>query len=102
MVCKDLGAPELAMEINQFAVNFVPVDGGSGANILIDTTAEQLGYHTLQSTTRTMHLADGARVLPKGILTNILTLIGGREFHLNFPVIKPARPSPLPVLLGRP
>jgi hypothetical protein len=102
MVCEDLGAPKLAMEMNQFAVNFVPVDGGSGVNIMIDTTAEQLGYHTLQPTARTMRLVDGARVLPKGILTHILTLIGGREFYLNFLVMKPARPSPFPVLLGRP
>jgi hypothetical protein len=91
MVCEDLGAPKLAMEINQFAVNFVPVDGGSGVNIMIDTTVEQLGYHTLQPIAHTMGLADGACVLPKGILTNILMLIGGKEFNLNFLVMKLAQ-----------
>jgi hypothetical protein len=60
MVCKDLGAPELDCIINNCRVRYAPVDGGSRVNIMIDTIAEQLGYHELQPTGRAMRLANGA------------------------------------------
>lgn len=102
MVCKDLGAPKLPIQVNSCLIKYVPVDGGSGVNIMIDSTADQLGYHELQPTARMMRLTDRARVSPKGILIGVPTTIGGIEFPLNYLIMKPARPSPFPVLLGRP
>lgn len=40
MICEDLGAPELPIQVNDCLIKYVPVDGGSGVNIMIDTTAE--------------------------------------------------------------
>ena len=49
-----------------------------------------------------MRLANGARVLPIGTLTEVPTIIGGQEFLLNYLVMRPARPSTYPILIGRP
>jgi hypothetical protein len=102
MICEDLGAPELDCVINNCRVRYAPVDGGSGVNIMIDTTAEQLGYHELQPTARAMRLANGARVIPKGVLVDVPTIIADREYLLNFLVLQPSRPSAFPLLIGRP
>ena len=102
MVCEDMGAPEIDVQISGCVLSYVPIDGGSGVNIMIEAIAHQLGFKEFQPTARTMRLANGARVIPTGTLTNIPTLIGGQEFKLNYLVMRPARPSTYPVLIGRP
>jgi transposase InsO family protein len=102
MVCEDYGAPEIDIQISGCVLSYVPIDGGSGVNIMIEATAQQLGFKKLQPTARTMRLANGARVLPVGTLTQVPTLIGGQEFLLNYLVMRPERPSTYPILIGRP
>lgn len=102
MICEDLGPPEIDIQVTGCVLSYVPVDGGSGVNIMIEATAQQLGFTKLQPTARIMRLADGARVLPVGTLTHIPTVIGGKEFLLNYLVMRLARPSTYPVLVGRP
>ena len=102
MLYEDHGSPEIDIQISGCALSYVVVDGGSAVNIMIEATAHQLGFTQLQPTTRTMRLANGARVVPVGSLTDVPTIIGGKEFLLNYLVLRPDRPSTYPVLIGRP
>ncbi|CAM6084973.1 unnamed protein product [Calypogeia fissa] len=102
MICEDLGTPKMVIQISGCILSYVPVDGGSGVNIMIEATAHQLGFKQFEPTARTMRLANGARVVPVGTLTQVPTLIGGVTFYLNFFIMRPTRPSTYPVLIGRP
>ncbi|CAM6096638.1 unnamed protein product [Calypogeia fissa] len=102
MICEDLGAPEIVIQISGCVLSYVLVDGGSGVNIMIEAMTHQLGFKKFEPTARTMRLANGARVVPVGTLTQIPTLIGGVTFYLNFFIMRPTRPSTYPVLIGRP
>ncbi|CAM6104160.1 unnamed protein product [Calypogeia fissa] len=102
MICEDLGAPKMVIQISGCILSYVPVDGGSGVNIMIEATAHQLGFKQFEPTARTMRLANGARVVPVGTLTQVPTLIGGVTFYLNFFIMRPTKPSTYPVLIGRP
>ena len=101
-VSEDLGSPEVDIQINGCSIPFVTIDGGSGVNLIVESTAHSLGFDKFESTLRTLRLADGARVLPVGILSNIPTLIGGISYPLNYLVLRPRRPSTFPILIGRP
>ncbi|CAM6086283.1 unnamed protein product [Calypogeia fissa] len=102
MVCEDLGACEISLQISGCVISYVLIDGGSGVNIMIEATAHQLGFKKFEATSKSMRLANGTRVLPVGILTQIPTIIGGVKFLLNFLVMRPTRPSTYPILIGRP
>jgi transposase InsO family protein len=99
---EDLGAPEIEVSINGMLLSHVPVDGGAGVNVMTGEVANQLGYNNFQSTHKVVRLADGSRVLPLGVLTNISVIIGEHNFLLNFLVLKIERKTSYPVLLGRP
>ncbi|CAM6121328.1 unnamed protein product [Calypogeia fissa] len=101
-IYEDLGAPKISIQISGCALSYVPVDEGSEVNLMIEAVAFELGFEVFEPTARTLRMADGAKVIPIGILTQVITLIGGKEFHLNYLVMRPSRPSPFPVLLGRP
>ncbi len=101
-VSEDLGSPEVTLEIAGCDVPKVAIDGGSGVNIMIEDLAFKLGYTTVEPTVHTIRLADGAKVIPTGTLSNVATNIAGTLFALNYLVIRPRRPSTFPILIGRP
>ena len=41
---ENYGASEIAVEIDGCIIQNVPVDGGSGVNLMLETTANDLGY----------------------------------------------------------
>ncbi|OAE35117.1 hypothetical protein AXG93_2682s1000 [Marchantia polymorpha subsp. ruderalis] len=77
---KDLGPLEINVEIGGCYIRKVPVNSGSGVNIMTEDTARCLGFQTFEPTTRVLRLADQTRRMPLGMLRNIITTIGGADF----------------------
>src|SRR5450759_4712038 len=99
---EDLGAPEIEVQIAGCLIRRVPVDGGSGVNIMIADTAQALGFTHFESTPKFLRMADQSRVVPVGILMGISVVIGDKPFRLTFIILEPSTPSSYPMLLGRP
>ena len=99
---EDFGAPEISVEIDGCTIRNVPVDGGSGVNLMLESTAADLGYSTFEPTNQTLRMADQSRVVPVGKLSGIPTRISGFTFNLNYLVIRVEDGKPFPLLLGRP
>lgn len=99
---EDFGAPEISVEIDGCLIQKVPVDGGSGVNLMLESTASDLGYTKLESTDQTLRMADQSRVVPAGKLSGIPTLICGTTYPLNYVVIRVGLRKSFPLLLGRP
>lgn len=99
---EDFGAPEISVEIEGCIIPKVPVDGGSGVNLMLETTATDLGYTVFESTNQTLRMADQSRVIPVGKLSGIPTKISGTSYELNYLVIRVSGGKPFPLLLGRP
>lgn len=99
---EDYGAPEIAVEIDGCMIQNVPVDGGSGVNLMLETTANDLGYTVFEPTIQVLRMADQSRVVPLGKLTGIPTKIGETTYPLNYVILKIETGRPFPLLLGRP
>ena len=99
---EDFGAPEISVEIEGCTIRNVPVDGGSGVNLILETTAADLGFTTFEPTNQTLRMADQSRVTPVGRLSGIPTNISGLSYNLNYLVIRVGEGRPFPLLLGRP
>jgi len=99
---EDQGAPELTVVIEGCTIPRVPVDGGSGVNLMLEDTAFDLGYTSFEATDQVLRMADQSRVLPIGRLSQIPTVIGEVTYLLNYVVIRVNSGRPFPMLLGRP
>jgi hypothetical protein len=88
--------------IDGICVPNVPVDAGAGVNIMLETTAFELGYSKFESTPTVLRMADQSKVLPIGQLSQVPTTIAGHTYLLNYVVIRVDVGNPFPVLLGRP
>jgi Retrotransposon gag protein/Zinc knuckle len=99
---EDWGAPEIDAEIDGCMVPGIPVDGGSGVNVIMEQTAVDLGFTTFESTPKILRMANQEEVVPIGKLSQVLTRMGDLEYNLNYVVIRLPIPSTFQVLLGRP
>jgi hypothetical protein len=102
VLTEDLGAPKIDVIIDGICVPNVPVDGGAGVNVMLETTAFELGYSKFESTPTVLQMADQSKVLPIGQLSQVPTTIAGHTYLLNYMVIRVDVGNPFPVLLGRP
>ena len=80
----------------------VPVDGGSGVNLMLEDTAFDLGYTSFEETNQVLRMADQSRVISAGRLSQVPTRIGKVTYLLNFVIIWVSVGRPFPMLLGRP
>ena len=99
---EDQGASELTVEIDGCSVPKVPVDGGSGVNLMLEDTAFDLGYTSFETTDQVLRMADQSRVVSVGRLSQVPTLIGEVTYLLNYVIIWVSAGRPFPMLLGRP
>ena len=99
---EDYGAPELTVEIDGCSVPKVPVDGGSGVNLMLEDTAFDLGYTSFEATDQILRMVDQSRVIPVGRLSQVPILIGEVTYLLNYVIIRVSAGRPFPILLGRP
>jgi hypothetical protein len=99
---EDSGAPEVTVEIEGCSIPKVPIDGGSGVNLMLEETAFDLGFTTFEATEQVLRMADQSRVNPVGRLSQVPTRIGGADYLLNYVIIRVNKGRPFPMLLGRP
>ena len=66
---EDYGAPELVVEMDGCIIPKVPVDGGSEVNLMLESTAFNLGYTTFEETDQILRMVDQSRVVPTGRLS---------------------------------
>jgi hypothetical protein len=97
---EDSGAPEVTVEVEGCSIPKVPVDGGSGVNLMLEETAFDLGYIAFEATDQVLQMADQSRVNPVGKLSQVPTQIGGVTYLLNFVIIRVQTGRPFPMLLG--
>lgn len=96
-----MGAPELTVVVEGCTIPRVPVDGGSGVNLMLEDTSFDLGYTSFEATDQVLRMADQSCVLPIGRLFQLPTLIGKVTYLLNYVVIRVNSRRPFPMLLGR-
>ena len=99
---EDYGAPELVVEVDGCTIPKVPVDGGSGVNLMLESTAFDMGYTTFEETDQILRMADQSRVVPADQLSQVPTRIGKVTYLQNFVIIRVGTGRPFPMLLGRP
>lgn len=99
---EDQGPLEIDVEIAGCCVRRVPIDSGSGVNIMTEDTARALGFSQYEPSKRVLRLADQTRRMPAGMLRNVKTIIGGADFRLTYIILQPMMKQGYDVLLGRP
>jgi hypothetical protein len=99
----DPGAPIVDVIIDGSLINGVQVDSGSSVNLMNVDTMEELGLTSMTTTPIILRMADQSRVKPLGMLSQLLTIIGGIDYKIDYVVFKVLEPiSTYPILLGRP
>ena len=88
------------MVVEGCTISRVPVDGGSGVNLMLEDTAFDLGYTTFEATNQVLRMADQSRVHPIGRLSQVSTVIGEVTYLLNYMVIRVSSGKPFPMYLG--
>ncbi|KAL2652868.1 hypothetical protein R1flu_020996 [Riccia fluitans] len=101
-IMMDKGAQEIEIEIRGCILCKVPLDTGSGVNIMTAWTTTCLGLTDLQPCKKFLRMADQSRKLPLGELKNIETSMGGIAFNLDYVVLQPEDEQGYEVLIGRP
>ena len=99
---EDYGTPEVVVEVDGCIIPKVPVDGGSGVNLMLEDIAFDLGYTSFKGTNQILQMADQFRVIPAGRLSQVPTRIGEVTYLQNFVIIRVSTGKPFPMLLGRP
>jgi hypothetical protein len=99
----DPGAPIVDVIIDGSLINGVQVDSGSSVNLMNVDTMEELGLTSMTTTPIILRMADQSRVKPLGMLSQLLTTIGGIDYKIDYVVFKVSESiSTYPILLGRP
>jgi hypothetical protein len=98
------GNPIVTITINEVSIGNTLIDLGSAINVMTATTLEQLQFHPLlQPTPTILELSDKTRVIPEGILDDIMVTLASWEYLVDFLVIHSKDPAKgHPVILGRP
>jgi hypothetical protein len=66
-------------------------------------TMEELGLTSMTTTSIILRMVDQRRVIPLGMLSQLLTTIGGIDYKIDFVVFKVSESiSTYPILLERP
>ena len=99
---EDQVAPEITVVVEGCTIPRVPVNGGSGVNLMLEDTAFDLAYTTFEATNQVLQMADQLRVLPIGRLSQASTVIGEVTYLLNYVVIRVSSGRPFSMLIGQP
>ena len=99
---EDYEAPEIVVEVDGCTIPKVPVDGGSGVNLILEDTAFDLGYTSFKETNQILRMADHSRVVPARQLSQVPTPIGEVTYLQNLVIIRVSTGKPFLMLLKRP
>jgi hypothetical protein len=96
--------PIVTITINEVPMRNTLIDLGVAINVMIVTTLEELQLKPLLRPTPTiLELADKTKVIPEGILDDIIVTLASWEYLVDFIVIHSKDPTKgHPVIFGRP
>jgi hypothetical protein len=94
----------VTITINEVSIGNTLIDLGETINVMTITTLEELQLKPLlRSTPTILELADKTRVIPEGILDDIIVTLASWEYPIDFLVIHSKDPTKgHPVIFGRP
>jgi hypothetical protein len=98
------GNPIVTITIKEVYIGNTLIDLGVAINVMTVTTLEQLQLQPLLWPTPTiLELVDKTRVIPEGILDDVMVTLASWEYPVDFLVIHSKDPTRgHPVILGRP
>ena len=81
----------------------VEIDGGSSVNLMNQETMDEIGLTNMISTPIILRMVDQSKVKPLKILKQVLTLVGGIEYKIDYIIFKITKSiSSYPIFLDRP
>eukprot|EP00253_Pinus_taeda_P033242 PITA_33242 len=99
----DPGIPRVTTIINNIHVPNTLIDLGATINVMTLETMKTLQLTNLQYTTIVLELADRSKVIPEGILEDIIVSLDSWEYPVEFLVLQPkSNLGGHPIILGRP
>ncbi len=99
----DPGIPKVTTIINNIQIPNTLIDLGSAINVMTLETMRTLQLINFQHTTIVLELADRSKVIPEGILEDIIVSLDSWEYPVDFLVLQPkSNLGGHPIILGRP
>ena len=99
----DPGIPKVTTIINNIHIPNTLIDLGATINVMTLETMKTLQLTNLQHTTIVLELADRSKVIPEGILEDIIVSLDSWEYPVDFLVLQPkSNLGGHPIILGRP
>ena len=99
----DHRSPRVTVKVGGTVIPGVIVDGGSGVNIMSETTRQALGLRITNPAPFAIRVADQREVTPLGMVSHIPVSMEGLTFHMNFVILDlPPTKGAYSMLIGRP
>jgi len=99
----DPGIPRVTTIINNIHIPNTLIDLGAAINVMTLETMKTLQLTNLQHTTIVLELPDRSKVIPEGILDDIIVSLDSWEYPVDFLVLQPkSNLGGHPIILGRP
>eukprot|EP00253_Pinus_taeda_P034133 PITA_34133 len=99
----DPGIPKVTTIINNIQIPNTLIDLGAAINVMTLETMRTLQLTNLQHTTIVLELDDRSKVIPEGILEDIIVSLDSWEYPVDFLVLQPkSNLGGHPIILSRP
>eukprot|EP00253_Pinus_taeda_P010783 PITA_10783 len=99
----DPSIPMVTILINNFLVPNTLIDLGATINVITMETMKNLHLNNIRSTSIILELADRSKVVPEGMLDDIIVSLDSWEYPVDFLILKPkTNLGGHPLILGRP
>ena len=99
----DPSIPKVTTIINNIQIPNTLIDLGAAINVMTLETMRTLQLINLQHTTIVLELADRSKVIPEGILEDVVVSLDSWEYPVDFLVLQPkSNLGGHPIILGRP
>ena len=93
----------VTISINNFSVPNTLIDLGAAINVMTTENMKHLKLHNIKTTTTILELADRYKVVPEGILEDIIISLDSWEYPVEFLILQPkTNLGGYPLILGRP
>ncbi|XP_021722596.1 uncharacterized protein LOC110690078 [Chenopodium quinoa] len=98
----DPGSFTIPCTISEKFFDRVLCDLGASVNLMPYSLYETLGLQGLKPSPISLQLDDGTSRLPKGVVEDVLVMVGGLVFPVDFVVMDMKEDCKIPIILGRP
>eukprot|EP00253_Pinus_taeda_P017978 PITA_17978 len=99
----DPGIPMVTISMNNLSVPNTLIDLGAAINVMTLETMKDLQLNDIRTTSTVLELADRSKVVPEGILEDIIVSLDSWEYPVDFLILQPkTNLGGHPLILGRP